>query len=518
MNEVSESYNNRILPPWLWFWLGVYLLYLPDQISLIQIRLGDLFSLRAMPGEKLISLSFLFRLMEIMEIVPLLAVLLGVLTIFAPWFRADLLRRWYCLNEPPAVPALIEICGFLSKHAPNIKVKANLRRTDELAFVYPLGYRTFAIALFGGMVILWRKDRQAAKAVLLHEIAHYRQGDALIVGAGSFFEGFLRRWLLLYIGFVVLPLIFNWGYETIRFVRDFIVLQDQGATIPFTKILLHEVSTFFRIYLPKALLLSIGLLFWTFSIVVLPLIGIWCAELNADRFAIEAQQSRDVLIRMMEKTPGRISRWRWLFLWMSHPPHKLRRWMTLWSDGITGLAFLLLLFPLAYIIKLLMLLGWATTGHLMITSEIEDIVRALGSNINVYLEGIAPVWISMAVLLLLWPMISRYWEWLFCRNRGSLSWMGYQGYIVGVILIGALAISGYETNRRIAGVSTNEVATIGAQGQWSKGTLVEVKWQDKWYKAEILEIQGKLFKIHYEGYDISWDEWVDPSRIRSHSQ
>lgn len=56
-------------------------------------------------------------------------------------------------------------------------------------------------------------------------------------------------------------------------------------------------------------------------------------------------------------------------------------------------------------------------------------------------------------------------------------------------------------------------ATKGTRGQRA-GERVEVKWQNEWYRAQIVESRGKQFKIHYVGYEDSWDEWVGPERIR----
>lgn len=46
------------------------------------------------------------------------------------------------------------------------------------------------------------------------------------------------------------------------------------------------------------------------------------------------------------------------------------------------------------------------------------------------------------------------------------------------------------------------------------GDIVEVQWKGRWYRASILAVKGDKVKIHYDGYDNSWDEWVGPGRIR----
>jgi Zn-dependent protease with chaperone function len=94
--------------------------------------------------------------------------------------------------------SLAEVSTFVKQYAPDIIIKYSTRYMPGRAFVYPIGYRQMGLAVSGQLLDLWRKDQQAAKAILLHEIAHYRQGDAYIIGAGSLLEIVIRRWLLLF--------------------------------------------------------------------------------------------------------------------------------------------------------------------------------------------------------------------------------------------------------------------------------------------------------------------------------
>jgi Zn-dependent protease with chaperone function len=466
----------------------------------------------------ILPLGYLLNFSIVLEAVPLLAVFVGVLTIFVPKIRTARLERQFRLSAPPQKIAVMqEICDFIYQNAPRIVVRANLQRFDQLAFAYPVGYQKAAIALFGGFIKLWRMDQKAAQAVLLHEIAHYRQGDVMIVGAGSFFKTLFERWLALYLGLVLLPLVLVWGYETFIGLRKLYVLQELGVPLSDAEILLHKISLFFSIFLPGVLLISFGLLFWTASIIILPLIGIWCAELNADRFAIETTRSPGNLIRALQNLPAVSSRWRWLIFRMTHPPNRLRCWTASHSDTQMGLAVLLLLFPLTYILKLILLVAWAITGYLMTTPG-TDIAPALWINTKVYLEMIAPVWLAMAMFIFLWPKVAGHWEWIFSRHRGIFSWVGYRGYFVNALLISILAVTGYIADRTISGGLPNEKPPSTVEIQWRMGQHVEVEWQGKWWPAEILNIEGNSFSIHYENFDSSWDEWVEVSRIRQRSK
>ncbi|WP_392479287.1 agenet domain-containing protein [Nostoc sp. C110] len=57
---------------------------------------------------------------------------------------------------------------------------------------------------------------------------------------------------------------------------------------------------------------------------------------------------------------------------------------------------------------------------------------------------------------------------------------------------------------------------VGAErfrASFEVGDAVRILWKRKWYKGQILEVNNDLYKITYDGYDSSWDEWVEPSRV-----
>ncbi|MDP6234407.1 MAG: Tudor-knot domain-containing protein [Candidatus Poseidoniaceae archaeon] len=51
---------------------------------------------------------------------------------------------------------------------------------------------------------------------------------------------------------------------------------------------------------------------------------------------------------------------------------------------------------------------------------------------------------------------------------------------------------------------------------YSAGQQVKVEWNGSWWDALIREQKDGLYLIHYVGFDSSWDEWVDSSRIKSY--
>jgi hypothetical protein len=84
-------------------------------------------------------------------------------------------------------------------------------------------------------------------------------------------------------------------------------------------------------------------------------------------------------------------------------------------------------------------------------------------------------------------------------------------------------------NRATARIETNNtVYVVGPTGwkvrpdnhpfnepSFSAGQQVKVEWNGSWWDAIIREIYGGKYFIHYIGFDSSWDEWVDNSRIKS---
>ncbi len=43
---------------------------------------------------------------------------------------------------------------------------------------------------------------------------------------------------------------------------------------------------------------------------------------------------------------------------------------------------------------------------------------------------------------------------------------------------------------------------------------VEVLWGGRWWAAEVLQVRGNQYYIHYTGWGNTWDEWVTDCRIR----
>ena len=68
------------------------------------------------------------------------------------------------------------------------------------------------------------------------------------------------------------------------------------------------------------------------------------------------------------------------------------------------------------------------------------------------------------------------------------------------------------TTSPAASATTSPVAA--SSSAISAGQRVEIEWQGDWYQADVLEIDGERYRIHYLGYGANWDEWVTASRLR----
>ncbi len=309
-------------------------------------------------------------------------------------------------------------------------LKTNLLRSDELAFTYPLSHRTSAIAVFGSLVKLWRKDREAAEAVLLHEIAHCCQGDVLIVGAGSLFVTLINLWLPLVAGLLILPALVVWSVDAL------LPLVASGEAYVQSG-LAHKVGHFFSQFLPGLLLTASGVGFWGASLLILPLMGTWYVELNADRFVVHAQGAPAGLAWSLLYLNRPLSGWRRMLSRISHPPTGLRRWLVQRHPRRAALVILLLSFPLAYGLKLLLLLGWAGTVF-AVSPPSAGAAQTLREMSGLYVRNLLPVALGMVGLLSLWPVLGGFWTRVVAPDAAG----GCRPVDTPAALVSALAIAG----------------------------------------------------------------------------
>ncbi len=356
----------------------------------------------------------------------------------------------------------------MKEYAPGVEVKVNLKRADQVAFTYATGYRQSAIAIFGGLVKLWRSDREAGRAVLLHELGHCRHGDVLMVGAGSFFETLLNSWLPFLVLFFIVPSVVvyvgmsidsfqehwqiaqQWN-EVNRQAEDINAqLRELGIdSVDFTSQsnwflgwLFLQMKNFFTVELPGSISIIIALLILTPVVIATPLMATWCAEFNADQFVVAEQQSSEPLLRGLALVSPSISRWTWLTSRLSHPPTKLRQWMARRGRTPKPLLVLLLLFPLTYIAKL-MFLNVRTIAAMAIFFSPNEMLQTLLQANATGLRALAPFLLGNGLVLLLYPKLAVTWERLFFKERRTTNPASYKEYAIAATITGGLGILAY---------------------------------------------------------------------------
>jgi hypothetical protein len=87
-----------------------------------------------------------------------------------------------------------------------------------------------------------------------------------------------------------------------------------------------------------------------------------------------------------------------------------------------------------------------------------------------------------------------------------------------------IRIDGYTTTPHgmLVPVETLRAAAGGGGAKLTNhkiGDRVDAQSNGKWYSATIVEKRGiDEYKVHYDGWDAKWDEWVDPARLKGLGQ
>ena len=390
------------LPPWLWLYVLAFLLqgvpeYVSDFRSLISAYTGQGgHSPRVTAQEPFI----LLRILAVLSVMPVFLLTAGVLSYALPQVRGWWVERHYRLAVDGR-PVIAEMQRFVDKYAPSVQLRVSLIDAGQSARIYPVGWRTARIAVFYSLPILWEKDREAAQAVLLHEIAHLRQGDQLAVGLGSPFVWIIRIWVPAFVVMALAPLAFYFatnGGELAVAVSGQVALQ------------------LFQI--PREL--------------VVPVTALWLAELGADQLTAQAA-GPGPLQRALEIT-GRRSRSRIgrALQLLSHPPRQLRLRLTALKPA--GTVALLAAWPAALIAQLLIGCLGAAPAYLLIGYASGQIEPALLSDIHEFLADSRALVTAAGILLLAWPVLARSWERLWSPGSHPARSPRWQPYLAATAL------------------------------------------------------------------------------------
>ena len=368
----------RSMPPWLWVWLIGYLLAsMPQEISLLHSLIVTYFGHGSALSQAVCrGVVTVERLALIFDLLIYGVIVAGAAAAMFPHLRGRWVEWRFRLVSDDR-PIMAEIQRFVNFHDPSVSLRLTIR-SDQMARIYPVGWRGARIAVFRPLPALWRHDREAAQAVLLHEVAHRRQGDQLIVGLGSPFVILMRVWAPAYLLLVLSPAA--------------VYLAAGGSTLA----PLIAVSSVI-----EATVIPAG--------IFLPVTALWLAELGADQMAAHAI-GPDAVRQALRATAGsRASLVARALALLSHPPRRLRlRLAAARPAGAAGLvaawpvalAAWLLALPIALAVPALLLLG--VPADLMETS--------LRVATHTLLADGRPVVIATAIVLLAWPALEYLWE------------------------------------------------------------------------------------------------------------
>lgn len=392
MSAASVGRGLPDVPPWLWVWVPIFLIGLPGRLQALVEQLAALHAARspAVSWGRVLGAYATFGIG--FQLLVALAIGAGILLSFLPSLRAATLERRFRLVPPgPAPsPALAAILGELREIAPGLVARVRLADASRLAFVYPAGLRRRRIAIFGGLLVLWRRDPAAARAVLVHETAHLGSGDALLVGVGAPLERVVALWPWLATAALGLPLL--WALAEVGLAA----LAGRLAPAPDP---------------PLAYLLR-GLLFGGGSIVLLlgaslalPVALIWTIELAADRTTVSRLGGDATAYRRAIEQPRARAPLARLVAALAHPPAALRHWCLERAASRRGHLVVLLILPTAYLARFLLLAANALISAPAAGRTLSGSLAVVVQGMEDYLAELAWPFTAYAALALLWPWL-----------------------------------------------------------------------------------------------------------------
>jgi Zn-dependent protease with chaperone function len=409
----SRSWGPTI-PPWLWVWLvGTVIPGFFSVPTLLSQGREQSIMFFNRPGEPSpVSGQGLFVQLPLQWAFGVLLstmITTGVVLVVLPRLRARWVEWRFKLVDDDR-PVIAEMRQFVREYDPTIELRVSLR-ADQMARIYSAGWRRARIAVFRPLSALWRRDRESAQAVLLHELAHRRQGDHLIMGLGSPFLWAVRIGIPAYLLMVFLPAV---TYLAAGGSSD-IVFSGMGFLSVFV--------------LPSALFL--------------PVTALWLAELNADQQVAQLMGSRALQRTLRDVAWPRASLITRVAAFLSHPPQWLRLRCASARQAVPMV--LLAVWPAAVLlIGLLFPFG----AGLLLTPLLPNTdlststwVEIFGMVVDSMLRVLLPTLIVTVVVLLAWPVFARRWERLWSsgpRRGGHQRWwpcLTAAGLPIGILFL-----------------------------------------------------------------------------------
>lgn len=415
---MSEKVKCQSLPPWMWVWFIFYIYTLPGLIRMLKENIES-FLFSTDPAYTNLTLISRFKLVNAPYLIPSIFLILGSLSVLFPSMRTYYVEKKYKLTENyQLVPAIVEIEDFLKLHAPNLKIKTNLLSQRKEVFIYPIGYRKTGIAIFGKFIKSWRLNRENAQAMLLHEIGHFRNGDALVLGAGSLFEFTVKHSISVIAFFFLIQMVLVF-IDLTYFTHDIIVV---------------FVMFFLYLFTDPA-----NILFQALALFILPIVGIWSAELNADKFMLSAINSTENSLKLLGRFKKEKSFKQWLLAQVTHPPNSLRRWMVVNSNEEKSVLLYLFLYPIAHLFQLLMLIIYASTSYIIFflfgKTNVQEFSGKLLNWIIIYKNTSSFAWLMFSFVIILWPILAVYWVRSFSGLHETYNLGNYKSYFLSSLVL-----------------------------------------------------------------------------------
>lgn len=380
----------RATPPWLWVCLFGVIASVPSEISYmrsaISLYFGNNLLLRIVNGEDVTvtRLSFVFSVL-IYAIISA-----GAVSVLFPRLRGWWVERRFKLASDNR-GVLLEMQDFVHAYDQSISLRYTLR-SGQMARLYPIGWRAARIAIFRPMAALWRTDREAAQAILLHEVAHRRQGDQLIVGLGSLYALLIRVSLPAYMLLVLIPIVIDLATARTLVNSHFPGIGQVPVTNGVRQALgVGGIAT--AIQVPTQ--------------IYLPVIALWLAEIDADHVTVRTVGPAALGRALRVSASSRISFVARMFSFLSHPAYWIR--LRLGSAGPSVAAGFIIAWPAAFAIWNIAVPGVMTAIEVLSGFARSQFWAMYETVLFLDLSSVKPMIIVAAALLIAWPALALRW-------------------------------------------------------------------------------------------------------------
>ncbi|CAN5707577.1 hypothetical protein BH23GEM3_BH23GEM3_08770 [soil metagenome] len=71
-----------------------------------------------------------------------------------------------------------------------------------------------------------------------------------------------------------------------------------------------------------------------------------------------------------------------------------------------------------------------------------------------------------------------------------------------------------QTSGETSGSGAQTSAAQAPAATYKVGDAVSIQWSASWWPGRVLAVEGERYRIRYDDYDSSWDEWVTAARLR----